>query len=149
MTFQVTSTDFTAGSTIPTKLTCDGDDASPALAWTNTAGNTKSCALIVDDPDAPSGTFTHWILFDIPKDSTSLAQGASNVGVAGKNDFGNAKYNGPCPPKGKGAHHYYFRMYALDVDKLGPAQGASRADVESAMKGHVLAKGELMGMFGR
>jgi Raf kinase inhibitor-like YbhB/YbcL family protein len=148
VTFQVTSTDFAAGSTIPTTFTCDGENASPPISWTNTGGDTKGYALIVDDPDAPSGTFTHWVLFDLPPSPTSLAKGSSDVGVAGANDFGDAKYGGPCPPKGKGTHRYFFRVYALDVAKLGPSQGASRADVEAAMKGHVLAKGELMGTFG-
>jgi Raf kinase inhibitor-like YbhB/YbcL family protein len=148
VTFQVTSADFTAGATIPTQLTCDGANVSPTLAWTDTGATTKGYALIVDDPDAPSGTFTHWVLFDVPQGTTSLAQSSSGVGIAGDNDFGDAKYGGPCPPKGKGAHHYFFRVFALDVAKLGPSQGASRADVEAAMKGHVLAKGELMGTFG-
>ena len=148
VTFSVTSTDFAAGATIPTPFTCDGENVSPSLAWTNTGGDTKSYALVVDDPDAPSGTFTHWILFDVPGATTSLARGSSGVGTAATNDFGDAKYGGPCPPKGNGAHHYYFRLYALDVEKLGPSLGASRADVEGAMKGHVMAKGELMGTFG-
>ena len=148
MSLTITSTAFTANGAIPSLYTCEGKDISPPLTWSGAPPGAKSFALIVDDPDAPSGTFTHWVLFDVPKDAWSLAQGASGIGTAGKNDFGDAKYGGPCPPKGKGVHRYFFRVYALDVDKLGPSEGATRGDVESAMKGHVLAKGELMGTFG-
>ncbi|GAC1538874.1 MAG: YbhB/YbcL family Raf kinase inhibitor-like protein [Polyangiales bacterium] len=148
VTFAVTSADFASGAKLPKALTCDGDDQSPALAWTTAAGNTKGFALIADDIDAPGGTFTHWLLFDLPKTTTTLARATTGVGVAGKNDFGNAAYGGPCPPAGKD-HRYTFRVYALDVETLGLKQGASRADLEASLEGHVLAKGELMGTYGR
>jgi Raf kinase inhibitor-like YbhB/YbcL family protein len=145
---RVTSEGFAPGATIPKQFTCDGADTSPPLAWTGAQGNAKSYALISDDPDAPSGTFTHWVLFDIPGGATQLAPASSGVGIAGKNDFGKAAYGGPCPPSGK-PHHYYFRVFALDVERLGPGAGASRADVERSMAGHAVASGYVMGTYGR
>ena len=147
-TLVVTSTAFAGGGVIPKTFTCDGDDKSPDLAWTGAPKETKSFALIVDDPDAPGATWTHWVLFDVPASSARLDVGSS-VGVSGKNDFGKDAYGGPCPPAGKGAHRYFFKLYALDVDKLGPSAGASRDDVEKAMSSHLLARGELMGKFER
>lgn len=148
VTFPLTSSDFSADTPLPKVSSCDGGDRSPALAWSGNLGETKSFALIADDPDAPSGDFTHWVLFDIPKSASLLTQGVNDVGVQGKNDFDKLGYGGACPPPGK-LHHYYFRLYALDIEKLGLGPGASRADVEGAMKGHVLAKGELMGTYER
>ena len=144
----LTSSSFSPGGAIAAAYTCDGDGKSPALAWSAGPAATQSYALIVVDPDAPSGTFTHWVLFDMAASTSSLIENAS-AGEAGKNDFGKAGYGGPCPPKGKGAHRYFFRLYALDVAKLGEPAGASRAEVEKAMTGHVVARGELMGTYER
>lgn len=144
----LTSVDFAAGGAIPKAFTCEGDGKSPSISWSGAPLATKSFALIVDDPDAPSGTFTHWVLFDVPSSTTSLAQGASGVGVAGRNDFEADGYGGPCPPPGK-PHRYFFRLYALDLASLGPKAGAARSDVEAAMKDHVVASGELFGTYGR
>jgi Raf kinase inhibitor-like YbhB/YbcL family protein len=143
----LTSNAFATGASIPVKYSCDGDDVSPPLAWSGAPVATKSFALIVDDPDAPGGTFTHWVLFDMPSATTTLGEGTTGVGVSGNNGFGAAKYGGPCPPKGKGLHHYSFRIHALDVATLGPKEGASRAEVDAALTGHVLAKGDLNGTF--
>ena len=108
--------------------------------------------LIVDDPDAPSGTFTHWVLFDIPGTTLSLTEAqkaGGGVGVSGKNDFSKTGYGGPCPPRGHGAHRYYFTLSALDTDKLGLAAGASRHQVEAKMRGHVVGTAKLMGKYER
>jgi len=144
----VSSDAWPQGGVIPTAFTCDGADKSPVLAWSGAPASAKSFALIVDDPDAPSGTFTHWVLFDVPANTNQLAESSSGVGINGKNDFGNARYNGPCPPKGKGAHRYFFKVFALDAASLGLSAGASRGEVEGAMKSHVLASGTRMGTFG-
>jgi Raf kinase inhibitor-like YbhB/YbcL family protein len=149
----ITSGAFTQGSAIPTRHTCDGTDLSPALAWGQPPEATKSLALICDDPDAPAGTWVHWVLFNLPAGTRSLpeavpsdrelAQGARQ----GLNDFGKIGYGGPCPPKGP-AHRYYFKLYALDATLPLPA-GATKSQVEKAMQGHILAQGELMGRYGR
>jgi Raf kinase inhibitor-like YbhB/YbcL family protein len=153
VSFPLTSADFAAGAAMPKALTCDGANESPALAWQGAPAATKGFLLVADDPDAPSGDFTHWVLFDVPAMATSLAHGSPGAGVAGKNDFGNAGYGGPCPPPGK-PHRYFFRLYALDVASLGAGTialgaGAARGDVEAAAQGHVLAKGEILGTYGR
>lgn len=135
------------GQPIPKEFTCDGEDKSPEVKWTNAPASTKSFALVVDDPDAPGGTFTHWVIFDMPIPSTHVPEAAQGIGTQAKNDFGNAKWNGPCPPKGKGEHRYFFRLYALDVDALGLPEGASRGDVEKKMDGHVVGKAETMGVY--
>ena len=110
----------------------------------------RSFALVVEDPDAPSGTFCHWLLYDIPPDSHNLAQGLKpgSAGVSGTNDFGRPGYGGPCPPKGS-AHRYYFRLYALDVASLGLRPGVGRGQLLAAMKGHILAETQCMGRFQR
>jgi Raf kinase inhibitor-like YbhB/YbcL family protein len=144
----LTSPSFERDGLIAAHNTCDGRNVSPELRWTAVPDGTRSFALIVDDPDAPSGTFTHWVLFDIPGDARSLAEGA-DVGVAGRNDFQQSGYGGPCPPPRHGQHRYYFRLYALDVAGLGLPEGAPREELESTMEGHVLAESELMGRFSR
>jgi Raf kinase inhibitor-like YbhB/YbcL family protein len=153
MTIKLTSPAFTEGEAIPAKFTCDGSNVSPALEWTDAPAGTKSLALICDDPDAPIGTWVHWVLYGlsparnrlpegVPADET-LEDGASQ----GKNDFKKIGYGGPCPPGGK-PHRYFFKLYALDVEPdLKP--GASKKDVEKAMKGHILAQGQLMGRYRR
>jgi Raf kinase inhibitor-like YbhB/YbcL family protein len=145
---QVTSAAFQEGATIPTQYTGDGKDLSPPLSWTGVPQGTKSLALICDDPDAPRGTWVHWVLFNIPSDQKELA-GEKLPGGArqGKNDFGNIGYGGPAPPKGK-PHRYFFKLYALDTTLDLPA-GATKAQLEAAMKGHILAEGQIMGTYQR
>ena len=153
MPLQITSTAFSAGETIPRKFTCDGPDVSPKLTWNEPPAKTQSFALIMDDPDAPVGTWVHWVLFDLPADAKELSEGIakqeqlSNGARQGRNDFGKIGYGGPCPPPGK-PHRYFYKLYALD-SKLNLKAGATKADVERAMKGHVLAQAELMGRYGR
>lgn len=140
---------FQHGDTIPPQYTCKGKDLSPELQWRNAPAETKSFALIVDDPDAPGGTFTHWVLFDIPATLQSLPYGEKQIGVSGKNSFGKTGYKGPCPPPGHGVHRYFFTLYALDVVSLSLQEGASREDVEAAMQSHILEKTDYMGTFER
>jgi Raf kinase inhibitor-like YbhB/YbcL family protein len=150
----ITSDAFLEGEAIPTKYTCDGDELSPDLRWSDIPPNTRSLALICEDPDAPSGTFTHWILFDLPPTVTELPEGVStaerltNGAVQGQNDFKRIGYGGPCPPPNDSEHRYYFRIYALDTE-LQLRSGARREDVAPAMVGHVLATGHLMGTYKR
>jgi hypothetical protein len=146
MTLQLTSTAFQEGATIPQKYTCDGKNLSPQLDWSAAPGQTKSFALIVDDPDAPVGTFVHWVVYNLPATLTGLPEGASS-GVQGANGFRKNAYGGPCPPKGA-PHRYFFKLYALD-SSLDLKPGASKSDVENAMRGHILAQGQLMGKYGR
>lgn len=152
MSFSIKTTTFPEGGTIPKKFTCDGSDISPALTWAEAPAGTQSLALIVDDPDAPVGTWTHWIIWNIPPGST-LPEGVAKTETLsdgarqGRNDFKRIGYGGPCPPAGK-PHRYFFRLYALD-SKLDLQQGASRNELERAMKGHVLSQAELMGRYGR
>lgn len=147
VTLQLTSTAFADGGTIPKKYTCDGSSTSPALKWSGAPANTASFALIVDDPDAPSGTFTHWVAFDIPANQAEIAQGAQTAGKAGQNSARRNGYTGPCPPSG--SHHYVFKLFALDVASLGLSEGATKAQVTGAMQGHILAQGQLIGLYGR
>jgi len=152
-TMKISSTAFAAGETIPKKFTCDGPDASPALSWTEPPAKTQSFALIMDDPDAPVGTWVHWVLFDLPLEARELAEGVAkqdqlpNGARQGRNDFGKIGYGGPCPPPGN-PHRYFFKLYALDA-KLNLKAGATKADVERAMKGHILAHAEVIGRYGR
>ncbi len=147
MTIPITSMAFKEGEKIPRLYTCDDQDISLPLAWTNVPTGTVSLALIMDDPDAPSGTWVHWVLFNLPANTTSLAQGKEGGGTQGKNDFNRLGYGGPCPPRGS-THRYYIKLYALD-QVLGIKAGVSKAQVEKAMQGHILAQGQLMGRYGR
>ncbi len=147
MTIQITSTVFTEGGKIPSLYSCDDQNVSPPLAWTGVPTNTVSLVLIMDDPDAPSGTWVHWVLFNLPSNLTSLEQGKSGGGKDGMNDFGKLDYGGPCPPRGSN-HRYLIKLYALD-SILDLKAGATKAQVESAMKGHILAQGQLMGRYVR
>jgi Raf kinase inhibitor-like YbhB/YbcL family protein len=149
MTFKLISPAFAEGANIPTDFSCEGQDTSPELRWSDAPANTRSLALIMDDPDAPGGTFTHWVLFDIPAVTTQLAAADQSVGVGGQASFGRSGYGGPCPPKGRGAHRYFFKLYALDVASLRLKAGASRSEVEAAIKGHVIGQAQLMGRFER
>lgn len=153
MSIQIASPAFSEGNPIPKKYTCDAEDVSPPLAWSGVPADTKSLALIADDPDAPVGTWVHWVIFDLPPTLTGLKEGIAKVptidvgGVQGNNDFRRVGYGGPCPPRGK-PHRYFFKLYALDK-LLELKSGASKADVEKAMRGHILAQGQLIGTYSR
>jgi hypothetical protein len=149
--FTLTIEAFANGGKIPEVFTCEGNDISPALAWSDEPVGTRSFALIMDDPDVPAGTWNHWLLWDIPADMHFLPQkhwGARPV-HSGMNDFGKTSYSGPCPPKGDGPHRYFFRLYALDTPTLGVEEGAHRKDAEDAIKRHELGNTEYMGRFER
>ena len=156
VSIDLTSTGFAHEAPIPPKYTCTGDaasslkDVSPALAWGEPPAGTQSFALIMDDPDAPGGTWDHWILFNIPASARGLPESfPSNEthpdgSMGGKNSWGRTGYGGPCPPSG--THRYFFKLYALD-EKLGISAGADKGELEKAMVGHILAQGELMGTY--
>jgi Raf kinase inhibitor-like YbhB/YbcL family protein len=143
-TLQVSSTEFTSNGDIPTDYTCEGSNISPPLTWSDVPSGTKSIAILVEDPDAPKGTFTHWLVTGIAPTTTSIGkEGNLPAGaVAMKNDKGETGYSGPCPPNGK--HHYHFRVFALDTAKV---KAASRTEFLSAIKGHTLASGDLVGTY--
>jgi len=153
MSITITSPAFAGGRPIPAKYTCDGSDVSPPLQWTNAPANAKSFALIADDPDAPMGTWVHWVLYDLSAGTNALPEDAaksqyfSGNAKQGINDFKCPGYGGPCPPPGK-PHRYFFKLYALDT-LLDLKPGATKKDVEAAMQGHVLAEGRLMGTYQR
>lgn len=153
MTLKVTSGAFRDGEMIPVKYTGDGDDASPPLAWSGAPANVSEFALICDDPDAPMGTFTHWVIYGIPGNVSGLSEGVPQVEVLdngatqGKNGFGKIGYGGPAPPAGS-PHRYRFHVYALD-SKLDLPSGISKGDLLKAIKGHVIAEGELAGKYRR
>lgn len=141
------SSAFSDGEMIPQKYTCDAENVSPPLFWSDIPEGTESMALIVDDPDAPVGTWVHWVLYDIPADQYSLPEGVIGVGNEGKNNFGNVGYGGPCPPMGP-THRYFFKIYAL-ATTLGLDAGETKENLERAMEGHILAQGHLMGQYQR
>ena len=150
---KLTSTAFDNEGTIPKKYTADGEDVSPPLQWGDAPASTRSFALICDDPDAPRGTWVHWVIFSLPADKTELPEAIPTSAVLadgsrqGKNDFGNLGYGGPSPPRGK-PHRYFFKLYALDnVPQI--KEGADKQQLEQAMAGHILAEGRLMGKYGR
>jgi Raf kinase inhibitor-like YbhB/YbcL family protein len=145
---ELTSDAFQNGQPIPTQYTCDGVDQTPSLRWGDPPVGTKSFALVIDDPDAPSGTFRHWGVFDIPPSARSIG-GSQRVGTEVSNDFGKPGYGGPCPPKGHGPHHYHFKLFALDVDRLGLGADAKIADIEQAAEKHALGRAELIGTYER
>ena len=152
MAIALTSSAFAAGESIPPKYTCDGDNVSPPLEWGQPPVGTKSLALIMDDPDAPSGTFVHWVYYDLPADVRSLPEGVSKDekpsqgGTGGKNGANGFGYTGPCPPSG--SHRYFFRLYALDTH-VDPVAGLTKDQLLKAMADHILAQGELMGIYSR
>lgn len=154
VTLKLQSAAFAEGAPIPDVNARDGADASPALSWSGVPEGTQSLALICDDPDAPRGTWVHWVYFDLPASRSSLPEGVPKGekpepgGVQGKNDFGDLGWGGPQPPRGHGVHHYEFRLAALDtLLRLPP--GSTKAQVESAMRGHVLALAKTMGTYRR
>lgn len=153
MSFSISSPSFSSGGEIPKRFTCDDADVSPQLNWIGAPEGVRSFALIADDPDAPVGTWTHWVLFDLPPQTTELPEGVAKVdevpsgGRQGRNDFRKIGYGGPCPPPGK-PHRYFFKLYALDR-MLNLKPGTSKKDVEQAMQGHTLGQAELVGKYGR
>lgn len=156
-TLTLHSSAFEARESIPDVYTCEGDDVSPALSWSGVPEGTESFALILNDPDAPGRTFTHWVLFNVPADGTQLPRdldvetqfpGAEPAPKEGKNDFGTVGYGGPCPPEGNGTHRYFFRLYALDT-VLDLKRGIKENVLHANMEGHVLAETELVGTFQR
>jgi Raf kinase inhibitor-like YbhB/YbcL family protein len=152
-TMNLSSTSFQDGSRIPAKYTCSGANISPQLAWSAPPAGTVSLALTVTDPDAPRGTWVHWVMYNLPAGTRALPEGLPALGqlpdgaLQGRNDFGEIGYGGPCPPPGS-PHHYIFTLYALD-SKLNLPVGATRAQVEAAMQGHILASGRLVGIYQR
>lgn len=152
MAMAIASQAFRNGERIPARYTCDGEDISPPLSWSGAPKETKTYALIMDDPDAPGGVFTHWVIFNMPASETSLLEDVpksrtlASGAVQGRNDFGRNGYGGPCPPSG--THRYRFHLYALDT-QLDLSPTATKHDVLRAIKGHVLAEGELTGLYSR
>ncbi len=153
MAFTVKTTAFQPSGEIPKKYTCAGEDVSPALSWNGTPEGTKSFALIADDPDAPVGTWVHWVVYDLPANTRQLPEAVPKTdaipggGRQGQNDFKKTGYGGPCPPPGK-PHRYFFKLYALDTE-LALKPGATKKAVEQAIKGHILGQTEVMGKFAR
>ncbi len=152
MALTLSSSAFAPGKSIPAEFSCKGQNISPALAWSGAPANTASFALTLDDPDAPSGTFVHWVIYNIPAASKGLNQGVPpqptfDDGAAQGTNSGNRRYyEGPCPPSG--THRYFFKLYALDT-RLDLAPGATASELQKAMQGHILAQGELMGTFSK
>jgi Raf kinase inhibitor-like YbhB/YbcL family protein len=149
MTLSLISPRFDNGGDIPARYTCDGDDISPPLSWSGLPPETRSLALIVDDPDARAATWVHWVAYNIPAMVTGLAENASGPSMPagareGLNDWKAVGYRGPCPPSG--SHRYFFKLYALDIS-LPPEERATKTQIENAMSGHVLARVELMGQY--
>jgi len=147
---KLTSSAFKDGEQIPRQYTCDGVNVSPPLEWSGVPKSAKTVAIIVEDPDAPSGTWVHWVVYNLPADNIGMVENLPSTenlkagGLQGRNDFGNIGYGGPCPPSG--THRYLFRIYALDSD-LALKAGATKAEVEKAMEGHIVAQGQLMGTY--
>ena len=154
MSFELLSPAFGYHQPIPVRYTCDGEGISPELYWMGVPQNSVAFALIMDDPNMPTGVFTHWVLFNLPARTRRLAEGVSRTervgdgAIQGRNDFGTIGYSGPCPPRAGPPHHYHFALYALDIPlDLGP--GASRAQVLSAMQGHISGRAQLIGTYKR
>jgi Raf kinase inhibitor-like YbhB/YbcL family protein len=146
----VTSSSFPSNGAIPIDETCDGANRSPQLSWSAPPAGTQTFAIVADDPDAPSGTFTHWIAYNLSADLRAMPEGAdpsSGGGATGTNDFGHPAYEGPCPPRGQ-MHRYFFHVFALNA-RVDPPPLPARDAIVSAMSGHVLAEGALMGVYSR
>jgi Raf kinase inhibitor-like YbhB/YbcL family protein len=147
MAFRLTSPAFADGGDIPVRHTCDGSNVAPPLTWTDVPDGTRSLALIADDPDAPRGVFTHWVIYDLSPDLRELGEGAAPA-TQGRNSFGRTGYGGPCPPPADEPHRYRFTLYALDVPKVALALG-TREELDGAMEGHVVAMARLVGRYRR
>jgi Raf kinase inhibitor-like YbhB/YbcL family protein len=153
MAMTISSNAFREGEAIPRHFTCDGEDVSPPLSWIEVPKEARSLALICDDPDAPAGTWVHWVLWNLPPSTPTLPEGVPKEarlpgGIQqGKNSWPRTGYNGPCPPPGK-PHRYFFKLYALDTE-LSLPDGGGKSAVENAMKGHILAQAQLIGTYGR
>jgi Raf kinase inhibitor-like YbhB/YbcL family protein len=145
---ELTSSAFQNGQAIPTQYSCDGANQSPPLSWGEPPPGTKSFALVIDDPDAPSGTFRHWGAYDIPPMTRSIGAGQA-IGAQALNDGGKPGYTGPCPPKGNGPHHYHFKLFALDVDRLAVGSNPKAIEVENEASKHAIARGQLIGTYER
>lgn len=147
---KLTSTAFKEGEPIPRQYTCTGVNVSPSLEWSGVPKSAKTLVIVADDPDAPSGTWVHWVLYNLPADNIGMVENLPATdelragGFQGKNDFGKIGYGGPCPPSG--THRYFFKIYALD-NELPLKAGATKAEVEKAMEGHVVAQGQLIGTY--
>ena len=154
MTINVISTAFQEGGMIPQQYTCDGANISPPLSWTGVPGGVRTLALIIDDPDAPKGVFTHWVLFNLPASSLELPENVpaqeilTGEAKQGTNSFQKTGYGGACPPPGDEAHRYFFKLYALDTE-LALDAGATKEQLLKAMEGHIVAEGQLMGKYKR
>lgn len=152
MEIKIESSAFKYGEFIPVKYTCDGENVSPPLKWSGAPANTKSLALISDDPDAPIGDWVHWVMYNIPPNVFELEEKIpadkilQNGAIHGLNDFRKFGYGGPCPPSG--VHRYFFKIYALDT-MLDLPPGATKKQLLEAMKNHIIAQGELMGKYQR
>ena len=145
--FALESDAFENARAIPSRHSCEGEDVSPQLRWSDVPEGTRSLALVVDDPDAPGGVFTHWIAWGLDPAAEGLGEGEP-APLEGQNDFGTSDYRGPCPPPGHGRHRYVFRLYALDAEP-GLAAGAAKPELEEAIAGHVLTTAELVGTYER
>jgi len=145
--FALESSAFQNAQAIPSRHSCEGDDVSPPLRWTNVPDGARSLALVVDDPDAPGGVFIHWVAWGLDPSAEGLGEGEAAPSEGG-NDFGATGYRGPCPPPGHGRHRYVFRLYALDAE-LELGSGAGKAELEQAIEGHVLTTAELVGTYER
>jgi Raf kinase inhibitor-like YbhB/YbcL family protein len=156
MALVVTTAAFAADHKIPDRFSRDGGNLSPQLEWRGEPPETRSFALVVEDPDAPKGTFRHWAAYDIPAGTHRLPEGAGSQGgdsaiaiTMAKNDFGNARYDGPQPPRGHGTHHYHFRLFALGIDRLEVSEGCAAEEVLEAARAQALAEGDTIGVFER
>src|SRR5712692_10384724 len=152
MEIKLTSAAFKEGQPIPRQYTCDGVNVSPPLEWAGVPKTARTVAIICDDPDAPAGTWVHWVLYNLPAENIGLVESLPTTenlkagGFQGQNDFGKIGYGGPCPPSG--THRYFFKIYALDSE-LPLKAGATKADLEKAMEGHIVSQGQLMGTYRR
>jgi Raf kinase inhibitor-like YbhB/YbcL family protein len=153
MAFTLMSPAFAPGGTIPSRYTCDGNNVSPVLSWSEVPASAQSFALVCADPDAPAGTWYHWAVYDLPAGTTSLPEAyppaGRSAGKQARNDFKRQRYDGPCPPRGHGRHHYHFKLYALDTASLALKRDADCRAVEAAAETHALGRAELVGFYGR
>jgi len=151
MAFRVWSTGFDDGGDIPFRHSKEGDNVAPAIEWAEPPSGTRSFALLCEDPDAPSGMFTHWMIWDIPGDAAGIPEGfvPGSVGITGENDFGEEGFGGPLPPKGHGPHRYIFRVFALDMKRIPLSHGARHSEFERALWGHVIEEARVTGRYER